>query len=347
MAAATRRNVFLVTNHPSPHLAGLFAYLEERGELHLLLQWDTDPERDWPPYPVKARSIAYESSRVSTLRFFARALTTRGSTIIFSNMQGKGLKVLLLLVFRYFGFVNRLNAILMMEFNREYSFHPWQRRAMALFLRGMGRRFMPLGLSLSNRGAFPLPMVPSVFHYTPDLQSFLKIPIRDRFERSVAMVGSLIPRKQVLEVSEHFAQRLPTHELHLVGDGPLRVQLAEIAQEHTNIHLVPPISYEARHEIFLKFGVLLVFSVHDGFGCAVFEAMAAGCIVIANQYTGSAYCIEHGRNGYLVSSLDAFSEAVDSIGQMSPDRRNAVGQAARATIVRLYELRGFQSVVGF
>ena len=54
-------------------------------------------------------------------------------------------------------------------------------------------------------------------------------------------------------------------------------------------------------EILSNSDCLFLPSLHEGFSYAVLEAMACGCLVLANDIKGITYLVEHGKNGYLVS----------------------------------------------
>lgn len=78
--------------------------------------------------------------------------------------------------------------------------------------------------------------------------------------------------------------------------------------------------------------VLLVTSRSEGFGLAILEAMAAGCLPIAYDVPyGPGEIIQHGRNGMLVADgdLSGFADALRSVLTQPPAVRAAQRRAAR------------------
>ena len=74
-------------------------------------------------------------------------------------------------------------------------------------------------------------------------------------------------------------------------------------------------------------------SANEGMGRALVEAMAAGLPVVATKVGGIPALIEHGMNGLLVPSADAYAlvEAMKSIIHQ-PDLARRLGEAAHQSI---------------
>ncbi len=80
--------------------------------------------------------------------------------------------------------------------------------------------------------------------------------------------------------------------------------------------------------------VLVLPSLHDGFGFVVAEAMATGMPVIVTENTGAADWVNDGESGWIVRSADV--EALASALQSALHRRAALpemGRAARAAVL--------------
>lgn len=77
--------------------------------------------------------------------------------------------------------------------------------------------------------------------------------------------------------------------------------------------------------------VMIQKSIKEGFGMVVTEAMWKGKAVVGGQTTGIGLQIEHGKNGYLVSSSE---EAAKYLIQLLEDKslRKRLGQAAKETV---------------
>lgn len=82
-------------------------------------------------------------------------------------------------------------------------------------------------------------------------------------------------------------------------------------------------------------------AVREGYGMALLEAQAAGLPVVAGRTPGVATIVADGRTGRLTVPDDAraFAEAVGDLLD-HPDRRRAMGEAARRKILRHHDLAG-------
>jgi glycosyltransferase involved in cell wall biosynthesis len=80
----------------------------------------------------------------------------------------------------------------------------------------------------------------------------------------------------------------------------------------------------ARHD------VLVLPSLHEGFGLVITEAMAQGLVVITTPHTAGLDLITDGIDGFLVPirSPEAIEEKLVTL--RDPDRRRAMQEAARA-----------------
>jgi glycosyltransferase involved in cell wall biosynthesis len=87
-------------------------------------------------------------------------------------------------------------------------------------------------------------------------------------------------------------------------------------------------------EVFRQSDLFVFPSLHDGFGFAVAEAMAAGLPAIVTDHCGAADLVEHGVTGWIVraGSAESLGEALNE----ALERRRelpAMGEAARRAIV--------------
>lgn len=115
-------------------------------------------------------------------------------------------------------------------------------------------------------------------------------------------------------------------ELHLFGPMQEEISLPEW------IHYHGPVSLdELREQWFPKASGLITLSQHDeGRPQIIIEAMAASLPVIASAIPGHADIINHDQSGRLVSSREAFREAVAWLSD--PENNNRAGAAARDRI---------------
>ena len=152
--------------------------------------------------------------------------------------------------------------------------------------------------------------------------------IAPRGEVIVGYVGRLAAEKQVdrlVRLSE-----LPGTRLVVVGDGPLR---ARLERRLTRARFL---GFRTGGDLSATVASLDVF-VHPGeaetFCQAVQEALASGVPVVAPAAGGPMDLVRHGVNGWLFPSgrPDLLRGAVAELTS-DPDRRVAMGRAARASV---------------
>jgi glycosyltransferase involved in cell wall biosynthesis len=118
-------------------------------------------------------------------------------------------------------------------------------------------------------------------------------------------------------------------KLLLVGDGPLRRQLASQAREGVIFA-----GYHRGEDLAAHYASadLMVFpSLSETFGNVVLEAMAAGLPVVGYDAPGPRDIIQPGRTGFVVGnvSADALAHPVAKL-LADPERRRGLGINARA-----------------
>ena len=145
-------------------------------------------------------------------------------------------------------------------------------------------------------------------------------------------VGRLAAEKNLPVVLRAFASlraRQPSAKLVLVGDGPLRSELARafpdtvFAGMRTGEELA---TYYASGDVFL------FPSLTETFGNVTLEAMASGLAVVAYDYAAARELVTHRENG-LVAPFDAADTFCALAGEAVADSktRRAMGLAARQT----------------
>jgi len=148
-------------------------------------------------------------------------------------------------------------------------------------------------------------------------------------------VGRLAPEKNLPLVLRAFAalrRRHPSAKLVLVGDGPLRGELAReapgavFAGMRTGIDLA---THYASADIFL------FPSLTETYGNVTLEAMASGLAVLAYDYAAARELIKQGENGLLAAFDDAqaFNALAEHIADLHQAR--ALGDRARLSAARL------------
>lgn len=159
-------------------------------------------------------------------------------------------------------------------------------------------------------------------------------------------VGNMIAVEQqhlLLRAVAQLKREFPTLSLEIIGDGPERSKLQNLAQELAIADLVTftrPLSRVQRADA-LKASTIFVLpgrSVEPG--CGYLEAMSCGKAVIVSRQEGIPEVIQHGRNGFIVHPENE-QQLVFAIGMLlrEPERRRNLGIAARDTILDRFTIQ--------
>lgn len=138
------------------------------------------------------------------------------------------------------------------------------------------------------------------------------LPSDQRFD--VLYAGRLVEHKRVDLLLRAFDRVAETRDITLgiVGDGPARDELQQIAASLTHTNRVTFTGRLQAHEaVIARMQAARVFaapSVREGFGLTYLEAMATGCTVIGADHPESAAAEVIGDGGFLVEpTVDALA----------------------------------------
>ncbi|WP_427019100.1 glycosyltransferase [Pseudarthrobacter sp. P1] len=140
--------------------------------------------------------------------------------------------------------------------------------------------------------------------------------VSERDAKSVAIVGRLIEMKGVHIALEALATDcLNDWTIHIVGDGPMRLQLEEKAADlglggralfHGHVERKKVL------EILSAVRCSLLLSTHDAAGWSAAESIAVGTPVVTWSHGGPAELVEQASCGVVVQSQTASVDAVAS-----------------------------------
>jgi glycosyltransferase involved in cell wall biosynthesis len=172
---------------------------------------------------------------------------------------------------------------------------------------------------IRNGGRFP-PAVPA----TPRGPTF-----------HVGTVGRLVPIKGLdlfLQVATALRRGTPAVRFSILGDGPLREELARMAAA---LGLADCLEFVAPRPdpfgYYRSLDLYLTTSVHEGLPLSVVEAMACGVPVVSAAVGGIPEIVTHGEQGFLVECRDPEPFATWCRRLMQDDSlRTAIGERAAA-----------------
>lgn len=151
----------------------------------------------------------------------------------------------------------------------------------------------------------------------------------------IFFVGRVVEGKGLWDLLDAYEMLCSDHDvvLRIVGDGPLRDELADAAADRdldgvTLVGYVDDIAAE-----YADADVLALPSYREGTPRVVTEALAAGVPVVATDISGVPDQVQDGTNGLLVSPGDtaALRRALDDL-LSSDERREEMGAAASESV---------------
>lgn len=163
--------------------------------------------------------------------------------------------------------------------------------------------------------------------------------------RHVLFVGRLDEIKGLpilLEAMVAVQHRFPDVRLTLVGDGPDRARLQQLAQQLGVAEAVHFAGYADSAQVRAHLATADVFvlpSFFEGVPVSLMEAMAAGVPVVSSNLPGIAELVADGESGYLVHAGDSAALAVRLIELLGDaPLRARMGAAGRATVAAEFSL---------
>ena len=165
------------------------------------------------------------------------------------------------------------------------------------------------------------------------------------FPPRILSVGNLIPTKDhglLLRAFTRLRGPCPDAELEIIGDGPERARLEQLARSLGVSSRVTLRGRQGRQSVALAMKNCAVFvlpSRYEGLGCVYLEAMACAKPVVACTGQGIDEIVQDGCNGVLVRPGDenSLTTRLLQLLQDSPLRRQ-LGAAARETVLRRHTL---------
>jgi glycosyltransferase involved in cell wall biosynthesis len=171
---------------------------------------------------------------------------------------------------------------------------------------------------------------------------------------TLCVVARLVPHKRVehaVEVLARLADDYPDLRLRIVGDGPSRVHVIDLATRRgvlDRVDLLGRVNDDTKHQVLASSWILLCPSIKEGWGRVVMEAAGHNVPAVAYRSAGGlGESIRHGETGLLASDIDELAAHTGWLLDHAEERA-ALGRAAgahAATFSRERTLAEFRAVL--
>lgn len=174
-----------------------------------------------------------------------------------------------------------------------------------------------------------------------------------RKEDQIIAVGRLSKEKgfeDLIEVIGAIAPVLPEGKLKIAGDGPMRDVLVDKIKKLGHSGRVELLGYvDDIGPLLLESSIMAAPSLHESFGLAIVEGMAAGLPIVASRIGGIPEVVRDGENGILVEAGDVKALANGLLTLLSDEAiRKRFGEASmervRANFLLSDTLRKTQAI---
>ncbi len=168
----------------------------------------------------------------------------------------------------------------------------------------------------------------------------------------IVHVARLVEVKGTADLLRAFAtvrRALPSAELVIVGDGPLRARLGALATQLGVAEAVRFLGALPHAEVLAEIGAAQVLCLpsatapngaQEGLGLVLLEAAASGRPVVGTDHGGIPEAVVDGVNGYLVPERDPAALADRLLALLAdPGLGERLGAAGRQMVERQYDLQ--------
>ncbi len=155
---------------------------------------------------------------------------------------------------------------------------------------------------LPHERLFMIPNGIDIHHFMPASGGLNAAP-------HIINVGRLVKEKNQATLLKAFAmvlQKVPAAHLHMVGEGGLRQELENIAQ---NLDITQNITFHGASnqvkELLQQARIFALSSIDEGTPNAILEAMACGLPIVSTNVDGIPAMLRHEEHGFLVNPYEA------------------------------------------
>ncbi|MDA1169339.1 MAG: glycosyltransferase family 4 protein [bacterium] len=152
-------------------------------------------------------------------------------------------------------------------------------------------------------------------------------------------IGRLVPRKGY-DILLAAWKEVPRAKLVIIGDGPLKSQLAALIEEcglSERVRLMGQVDEETKFQLLSLADIYVSAAQHEGFGIVFLEAMRAGLPIIATNDGGQTDFLSDGEHALLTAphDIDAITRAVKKLIDQV-ELRTAMGQRNKKAVEAYY-----------
>lgn len=167
---------------------------------------------------------------------------------------------------------------------------------------------------------------------------------------TISRLDPIKNQKMMIDAFRVINQNYPQTRLLIVGDGPERAALEQHVANLELSHSIRLTGFQSDPRPYLDLVDIFLLSSHsEGTSMTLLEAMAQGKPCVVTDVGGNPEIISSGVDGLLVETENAakFAEAIVQLLE-NPEMQFAMGQAARDTFARRFELHnminGYESL---
>jgi sugar transferase (PEP-CTERM/EpsH1 system associated) len=178
-------------------------------------------------------------------------------------------------------------------------------------------------------------------YFMPDVNPELRKELGKENKTIIGAIGRLDPikgHKVLLEAFSECLQQNRSMKLVVVGDGPLRKPLENLASSlGIHEHILFMGNRLEIPQILTFIDIFVLPSLNEGLSITLLEAMAAGKAIIATNVGGNPEVIDDAENGILVKpeSPSVLAQAMLDLAKDN-ERRVLLGRAAREKVVKCF-----------
>lgn len=238
----------------------------------------------------------------------------------------------------------------------KHGYNPWRTHRLYAFLDRLAALLQDRIITISDalgRWLVEVEGLPqeklSTIHYALDVDRFRPSTAGDLSLKAsrpvIGTISRLIHQKGIHVLLQAFAvcaKNHPTSSLVVVGEGPERSNLEDLAEKLGLGHRVHFLGYRSDvDQILPHMDIFTLPSFGEGFGLVLLEAMACSKPVVATNVMSIPEIINQGETGFLVPVQDspALAKALDTLID-NPEMRDQFGKAGFRRVQEDFTIEG-------